>query len=102
MQDNYTFSPVSPSFLKGERSRSHNFIPSAFEAEQNARISKRSRNTGLQETLTHAEKFTAPLASANLNSKALLSNVSKIDAHEEYSQDEQLLNDFIKLHPMLR
>ena len=32
----------------------------------------------------------------------LLSDSTGIDADEEYSNDEKLLNDFIKLHPMLR
>ena len=32
----------------------------------------------------------------------LLSNESSINADEEYSHDEVMLNEFIKLHPMLR
>jgi hypothetical protein len=32
----------------------------------------------------------------------LLSNSSGIDADEEYSRDEQMLNEFTKQHPMLR
>lgn len=31
----------------------------------------------------------------------LLSEVSGIDPSEEYSRDERLLNEFIKMHPML-
>lgn len=33
--------------------------------------------------------------------KPLLSSSSGIDADEEYSRDEQMLNEFVKLHPML-
>lgn len=32
----------------------------------------------------------------------LLSSSAGVDVDEEYSRDEHLLNDFIKLHPMLR
>ena len=33
--------------------------------------------------------------------KPLLASVSSVDADEEYSKDEQMLNEFVKLHPML-
>jgi hypothetical protein len=42
-----------------------------------------------------------PPPSPSEGSAQLLSNESTINADEEYSRDEELLNQFIKLHPML-
>lgn len=33
---------------------------------------------------------------------SLLSCTQRLDADEEYSRDEQMLNDFTKFHPMTR
>ena len=35
-------------------------------------------------------------------SRGLLSGVAGLDPYEEYSKDEEMLNEFIKTHPMLR
>lgn len=50
-----------------------------------------------------AEVPAAPpgLNHASNQALSLLSDTSGIDADEEYSNDERMLNDFIKQHPML-
>ena len=43
-----------------------------------------------------------PDAPVNKNPKALLQDVSSIQPEEAYSKDEEALNTFLKLHPMLK
>ena len=42
-----------------------------------------------------------PSGPSKKRSNDLLSDVAGIDADEEFSKDETLLNEFVKLHPML-
>ena len=43
-----------------------------------------------------------PDAPVNKNPKALLQDVASIQPEEAYSKDEEALNTFLKLHPMLK
>lgn len=42
-----------------------------------------------------------PVAPTKLASDSVIGNTSRIAPDEAYSKDEELLNDFLKLHPML-
>jgi hypothetical protein len=44
----------------------------------------------------------SPQSRSNGGDRELLSNTAGVNADEEYSRDERLLNEFTKLHPMLR
>ena len=48
-----------------------------------------------------AEVPEGPSSSTQSGPPSLLSSCAGIDADEEYSKDERMLNEFVKLHPML-
>lgn len=50
----------------------------------------------------HASVPDAPSARSSNEEHELLSSSAGVNADEEYSNDERLLNEFTKFHPMLR
>ena len=109
-------SPVSPSLMPENRSVSPCLLPDALQ--QSLDMQSASRGNGVSITdvdmpdirLPEAAGRTAqnapvaeapPPLAASGSAQPLLSNSTGINADEEYSTDEKLLNDFIKLHPML-
>lgn len=110
-------SPVSPSLMPENRSVSPCLLPEALQQSPEMQAMGRGNGVSIADVempdirLPEAARRTVqtnpvpeappPLAAPG-SSQPLLSNSAGIDADEEYSNDEKLLNDFIKLHPMLR
>lgn len=109
-------SPVSPSLLHQGRSVSPCLLPEALQRSPDMQPSSNANGVSLADvdmpeirlpepaarTVSRAPvpEGPPPLAPTG-GSRSLLSDTSGIDAYEEYSRDEKLLNEFIKLHPML-
>lgn len=88
---------VSPSMLPEELQQSPTFngsfdVKAVLPAQSKALSSKSTKV---------AKRALVPERPATVASTDLLANVSGIGVDEEYSNDEEMLNNFIKLHPML-
>ena len=104
-------SPVSPSLQARDGSISPSLLPEALRQspEQQPQSSPEAMQVSMPEIQlppsshrsSSAPVPVGPPPSPSEGSARLLSSESTINADEEYSRDEELLNQFIKLHPML-
>lgn len=104
-------SPVSPSLRARDGCISPSLLPEALRQspEQQSQSSSEAMQVSIPEMqlppssqrAVSAPVPVGPPPSPSEGSAQLLSNESTINADEEYSRDEELLNQFIKLHPML-
>ena len=74
--------------------------PPSVELQTDAQIAKKFEPSRPMPTAPVPEGPTSTKARAS-GKQPLLASASKVDADEEYSKDEHLLNEFVKLHPML-
>ena len=108
-------SPSSPSLRRMDDGGSPSLLP---EALQQSPVAPAAAATGASGDVPNIPDLQLPAATsrqvepapvpegpastaAESGVRNLLSDVSGINADEEYSRDERLLNEFTKLHPML-
>lgn len=86
-------------------SMSPSMLPEELQESPQARPSNKMQVEVPEITLPHpakkASRASVPEGPTARTDNGLLSDVAGIDIDEQFSKDEQLLNDFVKLHPML-
>lgn len=87
------FDPDSPSAA--------NSAPVAEHVSVASKAPPKSENP-VKDARHSAAKLIPPSPPTRSDPRHLLSDQAGICVDEEYSKDEQMLNEFIKLHPMLR
>lgn len=92
---------VSPSMFPNDLRRSPTDVLPPDNVLPPADVLPPTNRPVLSKPVVAAKVPEGPPQSIQSGSSSLFSSSAAIDAGEEYSKDEQLLNEFIKLHPML-